>query len=130
MLGDLDAVRDWSFAGDVMRGAWLMLQQEQPEDFILASGVGHTVAEVAEIAFARVGLSASHHIRVDENLLRAPERTPLVGDPSRARRALGWEPTLSFEQLIHRMIDADLRELHGKSLPNVNISEPPSQAQG
>ncbi len=95
-LGDLDAVRDWSFAGDVMRGAWLMLQQEQPEDYVLASGVGHTVAELAETAFACVGLEAERYVRVDPKLVRAPERTASVGDPSKARERLGWEPRVEL----------------------------------
>jgi GDPmannose 4,6-dehydratase len=110
-LGSLDAVRDWSFAGDVMRGAWLMLQQERPGDYVLASGVGHTVRELAAIAFACVDLDAERHIRVDETLVRAPERTLNVGDPSRARRELGWRAELSFEQLVERMVRADIREL-------------------
>ena len=88
-----------------------MLQHDQPADFILASGVGHTVGELAERAFAHVGLSSRDHIRVDHGLVRAPEGTLLIGDPSRARRVLGWQPTLTFEQLIQRMVDADLREL-------------------
>jgi GDPmannose 4,6-dehydratase len=108
-LGDLSAVRDWSFAGDVMEGAWLMLQQDEPDDYILASGIGHTVAEFAEAAFACVGLRAEDHVSVDTNLRRAPEPTPRVGDPSRARQRLGWRPTLSFEQLVERMVKADLR---------------------
>jgi GDPmannose 4,6-dehydratase len=111
VLGDLGAVRDWSFAGDIMRGAWLMLQQDVPDDFILASGVGHTVGELAEVAFARLGLRAGDHVRVDPELVRAPEERPLVGDPSHARERLGWRPTLGFEALIERMVDADLREL-------------------
>ncbi len=110
-LGSLDAVRDWSFAGDVMRGAWLMLQQERPEDYVLASGVGRTVAELAQTAFACVGLDAERYIRIDPKLVREPERTPSVGDPSKARVQLGWEPELSFEQLVRRMVEADLREL-------------------
>lgn len=110
-LGDLDAVRDWSFAGDVMRGAWLMLQQEHPEDYVLASGVGRTVAQLADTAFAYVDLHAERYIRVDPKLARPPEQTPSVGDPSKARRRLGWEPEVSFEQLVQRMVDADLREL-------------------
>jgi GDPmannose 4,6-dehydratase len=110
-LGALDAVRDWSFAGDVMRGAWLMLQQEQPGDYVLASGVGRTVAQLAETAFACVGLEAERYVRVDPKLVRAPERTVSVGDPSRARERLGWEPQVSFEQLVERMVEADLREL-------------------
>jgi len=111
VLGDLTAIRDWSFAGDVMHGAWLMLQQEEPDDYVLASGIGRTVADLAEVAFASVGLAAADHIRVDPGLVRAPEPTPPVGDASRARERLGWQPTLSFEQLIHRMVDADLRAL-------------------
>ena len=94
-----------------MRGVWLMLQQEEPDDYVLASGLGHTVGELAEIAFARVGLAAEDYIRVDPELVRAPETTRQVGDPSRARDRLGWRPELSFEQLIHRMVDADLRAL-------------------
>ncbi len=110
-LGSLDAVRDWSFAGDTMRGAWLMLQQEQPEDYVLASGVGRTVAQLVDTAFAYVGLDPERYVRVDRKLVRAPEHTPSVGDPSRARRQLGWEPQVSFEQLVARMVDADLSEL-------------------
>jgi GDPmannose 4,6-dehydratase len=111
VLGDLRAVRDWSFAGDVMRGAWLMLQQERPDDYVLASGVGHTVGELAEAAFACVDLRAEEHVRVDPALVRAPETTPLIGDPAKACRELGWQPELSFEQLVQRMVDADLRAL-------------------
>jgi GDPmannose 4,6-dehydratase len=110
-LGALDAVRDWSFAGDVMRGAWLTLQQQEPDDYVLASGVGRTVAQLAETAFACVGLEAERYVRVDPKLVRAPERTISVGDPSKAREQLGWEPQVSFEQLVQRMVEADLREL-------------------
>jgi GDPmannose 4,6-dehydratase len=110
-LGSLDAVRDWSFAGDVMHGAWLTLQAEQPEDYVLASGVGRTVAQLVDTAFACVGLEAERYVRVDRKLVRAPERTPSVGDPSKARTQLGWEPQVSFEQLVERMVEADLREL-------------------
>jgi GDPmannose 4,6-dehydratase len=108
-LGDLSAVRDWSFAGDVMEGAWLMLQQDEPDDYILASGTGHTVAEFADAAFACVGLRAEEHVGTETSLRRPPEPTPRVGDPSRARERLGWRPTLSFEQLVERMVQADLR---------------------
>ncbi len=110
-LGDLEAVRDWSFAGDVVRGMWLMLQREEPEDFILASGEPHTVAELARAAFACVGRDAERHVRVAPELVRAPEPTPLVGDPSRARECLGWRPSVSFEQLVERMVRADLEAL-------------------
>jgi GDPmannose 4,6-dehydratase len=111
VLGDLRAVRDWSFAGDVLRGAWLMLQQERPDDYVLASGVPHTVGELADGAFACVGLRAADHVRVDPELVRAPEATPLVGDPGKARRVLGWQPRLSFEELVERMVRADLDAL-------------------
>jgi GDPmannose 4,6-dehydratase len=110
-VGALDAVRDWSFAGDTVRGAWSMLQQERPDDYVLASGVGRTVLELAQRAFAHVDLRAEDHIRVDPALRRPPEPTPSVGDPSRARERLGWEPTLSFEQLVARMVDAELAAL-------------------
>jgi GDPmannose 4,6-dehydratase len=110
-LGSLDAVRDWSFAGDIVRGAWLMLQQDEPDDYVLASGVGRTVAELARTAFACVDLDAERHIRVERSLVRAPEPVPSVGDPARARERLGWQPSISFEQLIERMVRADLRLL-------------------
>jgi GDPmannose 4,6-dehydratase len=110
-LGSLDAVRDWSFAGDIVRGAWLMLQQPEGGDYVLASGVGRTVAELARTAFACVDLDAEQHIRIDAELTRAPEPTPSVGDPAKAGRELGWQPEVSFEKLIERMVRADLRSL-------------------
>jgi GDPmannose 4,6-dehydratase len=114
-VGDLNAVRDWSFAGDVMRGAWLMLQQDEPRDLILASGEPHTVAEWARAAFACVGRDAEDYVRVASELVRAPEATPMVGDPSRARERLGWRPSVGFEQLVERMVRADLEELSALS---------------
>lgn len=114
-LGALDAVRDWSFAGDIVRGSWLMLQQEQPDDYVLASGMPHTVAEFARAAFACVDLDSERYLRVDEVRVRTPESTPSVGDPRRARERLGWAPELSFEQLVERMVRADLRELQARS---------------
>lgn len=114
-LGSLEAIRDWSFAGDIVEGAWLMLQQEHPGDYVLASGVAHTVAELARTAFACVGLDAEHYLRLDASLLRAPESTPSVGDPTRARERLGWRPRISFQELVQRMVDADLRSLRARS---------------
>jgi len=110
-LGSLDAVRDWSFAGDVMEGAWLMLQQERGGDYVLASGAGHTVAEFAERAFACVGLEAERYVRVDEGLKRPPEPTPSVGDPTKARERLGWRPRVDFDALVERMVSADVDRL-------------------
>jgi GDPmannose 4,6-dehydratase len=112
-LGDLQAVRDWSFAGDVVRGAWLMLQRERAGDYVLASGSPHTVADFARVAFACVGLDYERYVRVDSALVRPRGGTPSVGDPSRARAELGWAPRLDFEQLVDRMVTADLRELGG-----------------
>jgi GDPmannose 4,6-dehydratase len=112
-LGSLRAVRDWSFAGDIVRGAWLMLQQDRPGDYVLASGVGHTVAELAHVAFACVGLDAERYLQVDPSLVRPAETTPSVGDPSKARALLGWEPRVGFEELVERMVRVDLRSLQG-----------------
>ena len=116
-LGSLDAVRDWSFAGDVMHAAWLMLQQDSPDDYVLASGVARTVAELARTAFACVDLDSERYLRVDSSLVRQPESTPSVGDPSKARERLGWQPRLSFEALVQRMVRADLRLLEGGANP-------------
>lgn len=110
-LGSLEAIRDWSFAGDIMQGAWLMLQQDRPEDYVLASGVAHTVAELARTAFQCVGLDVQRHLRVDPSLIRSQERTPSVGDPTRARERLGWRPRLDFQALVERMVQADLQAL-------------------
>jgi GDPmannose 4,6-dehydratase len=110
-IGDLRAVRDWSFAGDTMRGAWMMLQQEQADDYVLASGTPRTVAELAHAAFACVDLEAEPYLRVDPALVRPPEQTPSVGDPTKARTRLGWEPLVSFQALVERMVRADLRAL-------------------
>jgi GDPmannose 4,6-dehydratase len=110
-LGDLSAVRDWSFAGDIVHGAWLMLQQQHPHDYVLASGISHTVRDFVQAAFACVGLDAERHLRVDPALVRPAESTPSVGDPSKARARLGWTPRVGFQQLVERMVEADLREL-------------------
>jgi GDPmannose 4,6-dehydratase len=112
-LGALDAVRDWSFAGDIVHGAWLMLQQDEPDDYVLASGVPHTVADFARAAFACLDLDAERYLRVDQALVRAPESTPSVGDPRKARERLAWEALLSFDQLVERMVRSDLRALEG-----------------
>jgi GDPmannose 4,6-dehydratase len=113
VLGDLRAVRDWSYAGDVMEGAWLMLQAPEPADYVLASGVGRTVEELTRVAFGCLGLEAQDWIHVDPELMRPPEAVPLVGDPTRAREQLGWRPRVGFEELIERMVHHDLRELGG-----------------
>jgi GDPmannose 4,6-dehydratase len=110
-LGSLEAVRDWSFAGDIVEAAWLMLQQARPEDYVLASGTPHTVADLARTAFACADLDWERYVRVDPALVRRTEGTANVGDPSKARERLDWRPRVDFEQLVRRMVDADLRAL-------------------
>lgn len=111
VIGDLDAVRDWSHAEDVMRAAILAVRAPEPGDYVLASGQGRTVGELVEVAFGHAGLDPEEHVRVDPALVRAPEDTPPVGDPSRAREVLGWRPRWSFEAMVGAMVDADLGAL-------------------
>ena len=110
-MGNLDAQRDWGYAGDYVRAMWLMLQQERPEDYVVATGVQHSVRELLECAFGYVGLDYRDYVTVDESLLRPADVEQLVGDCTKARRQLGWEPEVSFEELIHMMVDHDLEEL-------------------
>jgi GDPmannose 4,6-dehydratase len=107
-MGNLDAERDWGFAGDYVRAMWLMLQQPEPGDYVIATGIGHSVRELCRIAFARVGLDYERHVTLDPGLLRPAEVDHLLGDPSKARTVLGWEPTVSFAELIESMVDADV----------------------
>jgi GDPmannose 4,6-dehydratase len=109
-LGNLEARRDWGYAGDYVRAMWLMLQQEEPCDYVIATGQTHSVRELCEVAFGCAGLDWERHVRVDEELLRPAEVDHLVGDPSRARAELGWEPEVGFEELIQGMVEADLEE--------------------
>jgi GDPmannose 4,6-dehydratase len=111
VLGDLDAVRDWSHAADVVRGAWLSLQAAVPRDYVFASGQGRTVRAFVEAAFAAAGVDPDGRVRVDAELVRDPEPTAPVGDPSLARRELGWEPSISFEAMVAEMVAADLAAL-------------------
>ena len=111
VLGDLDAVRDWSHAADVVRAAWLALQADEPGDYVIASGVGRTVRDFVAAAFAAVELDWEGHVRVDPAFVRAPEPVALVGDPTRARERLGWAPERSFEDLVAEMVAADLAAL-------------------
>ena len=115
VLGDLSAVRDWSHAADIVRGAWLALRADTARDYVLASGVGRTVGDLVEVAFAAAGVDPEGRIRVDPAFVRPPEETPPVGDPSRARRELGWEPRIGFEAMIAEMVDADLAELRAQA---------------
>jgi GDPmannose 4,6-dehydratase len=110
-LGNLDAQRDWGYAKDYVEAMWLMLQQDQADDYVVATGIRHSVRDCAELAFDRVGLRAEDHIVIDDSLKRPAEVDTLVGDASKARRVLGWEPKTSFEELIALMVDADLESL-------------------
>ena len=112
VLGDLDARRDWGYAGDYVRAMWLMLQQEKPDDYLVASGESHSVRELVQCAFAYVGLDWQEYVRVDPALQRGPaELHRLVGNPAKARSVLGWEPELDFTRLIHLLVDTDLEQL-------------------
>jgi GDPmannose 4,6-dehydratase len=110
-LGDLEAVRDWSYAGDVVEAMWLMLQQESGDDYVIASGVPHTVRDMVRAAFEPLGLDYEDYVVVDPEFVRPPDPVPLLGDPTRAREQLGWQPKVSFEELVATMVEHDLREL-------------------
>ena len=116
-MGNLDAQRDWGFAGDYVRAMWLMLQQETADDYVIATGETHSVQDLLEIAFSRVGLSWKKHVEIDKNLIRPAEVDYLCGDSSKAREVLGWEPNVSFKQLIEMMVDSDLKSLTAKIEP-------------
>jgi GDPmannose 4,6-dehydratase len=110
-LGSLDATRDWGYAGDYVHAMWQMLQAPAPGDYVLATGESHSVREFCEVAFAHVGLDYKNYVLLDGGAKRPPEPVPLVGDASKARKNLGWKPTVSFEELVHMMVDADLERL-------------------
>jgi GDPmannose 4,6-dehydratase len=110
-LGNLDAQRDWGFAADYVRAMWLMLQQDTPDDFVIATGETHSVRELCEVAFGRVGLHWEDHVVVDEKFLRPAEVDVLVGDATKAHTTLDWKPEIGFPELIEMMVDADLATL-------------------
>jgi GDPmannose 4,6-dehydratase len=120
-IGNLDARRDWGFAGDYVRAMWLMLQQDRPDDYVIATGVSHSVRELIEIAFGRVGLDWRKHVRQDPALLRPAEVDHLLGDATKARRELGWAPEVDFRQLVEMMVDADLARLSAASHARVPV---------
>jgi len=110
-MGNLEAKRDWGFAGDYVEAMWLMLQADTPEDYVIATHETHTVQELCEIAFARADLDWKKHVQVDSSLVRPAEVELLIGDPSKAKQQLGWEPKVRFKELIEMMVDADIRRL-------------------
>ncbi len=110
-LGNLDAERDWGFAGDYVKAMWLMLQQEVADDYVIATGISHTVRDLVEIAFAHVGLDWNKYVTRDPKLIRPAEVERLIGDASKARKRLGWTPSVDFERLVKMMVDADLERV-------------------
>ena len=110
-LGNLDAERDWGYARDYVEAMWLMLQRDEPDDFVIATGTAHSVRECLEIAFDQAGISIDDHVVIDQALLRPAEVDHLIGDHSKARELLGWEPSTDFETMIRMMVDSDLKLL-------------------
>jgi GDPmannose 4,6-dehydratase len=121
-LGNLDAKRDWGFAGDYVRAMWLMLQQPEPDDYVIATGISHSVRELVQIAFGHAGLDPEKHVRLDPTLIRPAEVDQLIGDASKAARVLGWTPTVDFRGLVGMMVDADLQALRERRDSGLTIS--------
>src|SRR5947209_4430237 len=108
-LGNLDAQRDWGFAGDYVRAMWLMLQQDRADDYVIATGESHSVKELVEVAFGHAGLDWQKHVKLDPRFLRPAEVDHLIGDPAKAHAELGWRPEVDFRGLVTMMVDSDLR---------------------
>jgi GDPmannose 4,6-dehydratase len=121
-LGNLDAQRDWGFAGDYVRAMWLMLQQERPDDYVIATGVSHSVRDAVEVAFGHVGLDWQKYVRLDPKLIRPAEVEHLIGDSSKARRELDWTPAVDFKGLITMMVAADLERVTAARQPAERLS--------
>jgi GDPmannose 4,6-dehydratase len=122
-LGNLDAHRDWGFAGDYVRAMYLMLQQDEADDYVIATGVSHSVRDLVQIAFRHAGLDWETYVRIDPALLRPAEVDHLIGDAAKGRTRLGWEPTVSFEQLVTMMVDADVARLSSVPRPAAVLRE-------
>ncbi len=114
-LGNLDAKRDWGFAGDYVRAMWMMLQQSEPGDYVIATGENHSVEEFVKIAFAYLDLDFKEYVKIDPRFVRPAEVDILLGDASHARKILGWKPTVSFEELVKMMVDSDIERLSGSA---------------
>jgi GDPmannose 4,6-dehydratase len=125
-LGNLDAKRDWGYAKDYVRAMWLMLQQDAPDDYVVATGETHSVREFLEIAFSYVNLDWQEYVEFDHRYLRPTEVDILIGDPTRVRETLGWEPSVTFEQLVVLMLEADLKALGLVPLNTQNPQVAPS----
>jgi GDPmannose 4,6-dehydratase len=110
-LGNLDAQRDWGFAGDYVHAMWLMLQQEIPDDYVIATGISHSVRDLVEVAFGHAGLDWRKHVKLDPTLIRPAEVEHLIGNSSKAHAQLGWQPSVDFSGLVKMMVDADVERL-------------------
>jgi GDPmannose 4,6-dehydratase len=117
-LGNLDSKRDWGFAGDYVRAMWLMLQQAEPKDYVIATGQTHTVKRLVQLAFAAANLDWEKYVIIDPALVRPAEVDLLIGDPAKAKAELGWEPEVSFEALVEMMVAADLERLSKEATPD------------
>ena len=115
-LGNLDAKRDWGFAGDYVRAMWLMLQQDQPDDYVVGTGQTHSVRELCQVAFGHLGLNYEDYVKTDPRFIRPADVDLLVSDPAKACAALAWEPQVSFEDLVVMMVEADLKQLQAEAL--------------
>jgi GDPmannose 4,6-dehydratase len=114
-LGNLDARRDWGFAGDYVRAMWMMLQQDTPDDYVIATGETRTVRELVQVSFDRAGLDWQQYVKIDQAFMRPAEVDLLVGTPEKAMKQLGWKPQVTFEQMIHMMVDADIERLSSEA---------------
>ena len=117
-MGNLDARRDWGFAGDYVRAMWAMLQQDEPDDYVIATGETHSVRELIEVAFGHAGLDWKKHVKLDPKFIRPAEVEQLIGDNTKARKALGWEPKVDFTGLVKMMVDADLARVAAEPQPS------------
>src|SRR4051812_37787985 len=116
-LGNLDAQRDWGFAGDYVRAMWMMLQQDEADDFVIATGESHSVRELVEVAFGHAGLDWERYVKLDPRFLRPAEVDHLIGSPAKAQRVLGWQPEVDFKALVTMMVDADMARLKNTPAP-------------
>ena len=124
-LGNLDSRRDWGYASDFVRAMWMMLQQDEPDDYVIATGTTRTIGEFCEAAFAHAGLDWRQYVVVDERFLRPAEVYTLLGDATKAREKLGWEPEVGFEEMVRQMVDCDLEQVAHQSAPGLRSDCPP-----
>ena len=124
-LGDLAPRRDWGYAGDFVRAMWMMLQQDEPDDYVIATGTSRTIGEFCEVAFAHAGLDWRQYVVLDERFLRPAEVYTLLGDATKAREKLGWEPEVGFEEMVRQMVDCDLEQVAHQSAPGLRPDCPP-----